>query len=290
MQDVIQALIGKLDGDMTLEQRHYLRFLYDHLHLEELNNREQQYFINYFFESESLQNMAAFALELAESIQEMQENIPAIEQAERLANSHEQRLYYERKCSEQRRQQLKQQTTKQDNVLYVPFQHTKKECGPMIICLEQTAGMAAYSELCKSMILPLFMHAHQEGRDLYIVPYNHQIHVHYRFENGHVNIADFQSFINYKASGEAAMLPVLQFVHALLQENQQDAEADVIVFTEGTPIDGQQLMSEQATAMLEDMTQKYHAEFSVVAMQEEHFNPQQFWFAHKAFFADHAIQ
>lgn len=290
MQDAIQALIGKLDEAMTLDQRHYLCFLYEYLHLEELSNQEQQNFIDYFFESEPLQNMAAFALELAESIQEMQENIPAIEQAERLANSQEQRLYYERKWSAQRRQQLKQQTTKQDNVLYVPFHHTKKECGPMIICLEQTTGMAVYSELCKSMILPLFMHAHEGGRDLYIVPYDRQIHVHYRFENGHMNIADFQSFIDYKASGEAAMLPVLQFVHTLLQENQQGTEADVIVFTEGTPIDGQQLMNQQATAMLEDMTRKHHAEFSVVAMREEHFNPQQFWFANKAFFADHGIQ
>ncbi|MFJ7368251.1 hypothetical protein ACIQVU_02205 [Lysinibacillus sp. NPDC098008] len=290
MSDALQALIEKLDIEITLEQRNYLRFLYEHLHLEELSDKEQQYFIDYFFKSEPLRNMAAFALELADIMQEMQENMPAIEQAERLANGREQRLYYERKWAERRRQQLKQQITKNNNVLYVPFHYHKKEPGPIIICLEQTTGMAAYSELCKSMILPWFMNAHHEGRDLYIVPYDRQIHVHYRFENGHLNVADFKSFIEYKASGEAAMLPVLQFVKALLQENQQGTEADIILFTEGAPVDGQHLVSKQAKMMLEEMTQKYHAEFLVIAMHEEHFNKQQFWFAHKAFFADNAIQ
>ncbi|UZM98344.1 hypothetical protein OL548_27115 [Lysinibacillus sp. MHQ-1] len=56
--------------------------------------------------------MAAFALELADILHEVRENIPAIEKAERLANGKEQRLYYERKWSELRRQKLKQQTTK----------------------------------------------------------------------------------------------------------------------------------------------------------------------------------
>jgi len=275
---------------MTEEQCNYLHFLYENLHLEELNDREQRYFIDYFFKSEPLRNMAAFALELADIMHEIRENIPPIEKAERLADGREQRLYYEHKWSELRRQKLKQQTLKSGNVFYVPFHEYKQEPGPLIICLEQTTGMAVYSELCKSMILPLFMNAHRESRDLYIVPYDQQIHVHYRFENGHLNLADFKSFIEYKAKGEAAILPVLQFVKALLQENQLGAQAEVIIFTEGTPIDGKHLVGKQTKIMLEEMKQKYHAEFSVIAMQEHNFNKQQFWFASKAFFADDAIQ
>lgn len=290
MKDPIQSLIEKLNLDMTEEQRNYLNFLYENLHLEELNDKEQRYFIDYFFKSEPLRNMAAFALELADVMHEIRENIPPIEKAERLADGHEQRLYYERKWSELRRQKLKQQTLKNGNVFYVPFHEYKQEPGPLIICLEQTTGMAVYSELCKSMILPLFMNAHRESRDLYIVPYDQQIHVHYRFENGHLNLADFKSFIEYKAKGEAAILPVLQFVKALLQENQLGAEAEVIIFTEGTPIDGQHLVGKQTKIMLEEMKRKYHAEFSVIAMHEHNFNKQQFWFASKAFFADDAIQ
>ncbi|UZM98343.1 hypothetical protein OL548_27110 [Lysinibacillus sp. MHQ-1] len=150
--------------------------------------------------------------------------------------------------------------------------------------------MEAYSELCKSMILPLFMNAHRENRDLYIIPYDRQINVHYRFENGHLNLADFKSFIEYKAKGEAELLPVLQFVRSILHENQLVTEAEVIIFTEGTPIDGQHLVSKQAKVMLEEMKRKYLAEFSVIAMHEDNFNEQQFWFANKAFFADDAIQ
>ncbi len=290
VKDPIKSLIEKFDQDLSLEQRNYLRFLYENLHLEELSNREQRYFIDYFFKSEPLRNMAAFALELADILHEIRENIPAIEKAERMANGKEQRLYYERKWSELRRQKLKQQTTKSGNIFYVPFHDYKQDPGPMIICLEQTTGMEAYSELCKSMILPLFMNAHRENRDLYIIPYDQQIDVHYRFENGHLNLADFKSFIEYKAKGEAELLPVLQFVRSLLHENQLGSEAEVIIFTEGTPIDGQHLVSKQAKAMLEEMKRKYLAEFSVIAMHEDNFNKQQFWFANKAFFADDAIQ
>ncbi|MGE7090773.1 hypothetical protein ACQKII_04805 [Lysinibacillus sp. NPDC048646] len=290
MKDAVETLIKKFELDITTEQRECLCFLYEHLHLEELSDREQHFFINYFYKSETLRNMAAFALELADIMHEIRENIPAIEQAERLANGKEQRLYYERKWQETKRQQLKHHTTKKGNIFYVPFAEYKKELGPMIVCLEQSTGMVAYSELCKSMILPLFTTAHREKRDLYIVPFDRQIHVHYRFENGHLNLSDFKDFIEYKAKGEAAILPVLQFVKGLLKENQQCTEADIIIFTEGNPIDGQYLLGKRTKAMLEEMKHIYHAEFSVIAMHEQNFNEQQFWFAEKTFFADDAIQ
>ncbi|MGE6513236.1 hypothetical protein [Lysinibacillus sphaericus] len=290
MKDAVETLIEKFELDITPEQREYLCFLYEHLHLEELSDKEQHFFIEYFYKSETLRNMAAFALELADAMREIRENIPAIEQAERQANGKEQRLYYERKWQEAQRLQLKYHTTKKGNIYYVPFAEYKKEPGPMIICLEQTTGMEVYSDLCKSMILPLFMSAHREQRDLYIVPYDCQIHVHYRFENGHLNLSDFKDFIEYKAKGKAAILPVLQFVKGLLQENQQCTEADIIIFTEGNPVDGQHLLGKRAKAILEDMKHHYHADFSVIAMQEQNFNEQQFWFANRAFFADDAIQ
>ncbi|UZM98345.1 hypothetical protein OL548_27120 [Lysinibacillus sp. MHQ-1] len=49
MKDAIESLIEKFNQDMSLEQRNYLRFLYENLHLEELSSREQHYFIDYFF-------------------------------------------------------------------------------------------------------------------------------------------------------------------------------------------------------------------------------------------------
>lgn len=290
VKDAVESLIEKFALALTSEQHDFLRFFYDNLHLEELSDKEQRIFIDYFYKSETLRNMAAFALELADIMREMCENIPAIEQAERLTNGKEQRLYYERKWQIARRQKLKYQITKKGNILYIPFDEYKKELGPIIICLEQTTGMAAYSELCKSMILPFFMIAHREGRDLYIVPYDCQIHVHYRFENGHLNLCDFKDFIEYKAKGDAAILPVLHFVKGLLQENQHCTEADIIIFTEGTPIDGQHLVGKQVKTMLDEMKRKYYAEFLVIAMHEQKFNEQQFWFANKAFFADDAIQ
>ena len=56
--------------------------------------------------------MAAFALELADIMHEIYENIPAVEQAERLAKGKEQRLYDERKIA--RRRKLNRQTIKKE--------------------------------------------------------------------------------------------------------------------------------------------------------------------------------
>lgn len=290
MKDAVESLLEKFDLAFTSEQCDFFRFLYENLHLEELSNIEQHFFIDFFYKSETLRSMAAFALELADIMHEIYENIPAVEHAERLANGKEQRLYDVRKWHIARRRKLNRQTIKKGNILYVPFDEYKKETGPIIICLEQTTGMAAYSDLCKSIILPFFMSAHRERRDLYIVPYDCQVHVHFRFEGGHLNLSDFKDFINYRAKGEAKILPVLHFVKGLLQENQHCTEADIIIFTEGTPIDGQHLVGKQAKAVLEEMKRKYHAEFSVIVMHEHNFNEQQFWFANKAFFADDAIQ
>ena len=121
MNDAMETLIKQFDKQLTIEQLDYLRFLYENLHIEELSEGEQHYFIDYFFKSEPLRNMAAFALELTDIMHEIQENIPAIEQAERLANGKEQRQYYERKWSELRRQKLKQQTTKAEIFTMYPF-------------------------------------------------------------------------------------------------------------------------------------------------------------------------
>lgn len=290
MNDAVEKVIEKYKLVITTKQYEYLCFLFENLHLDELSEKEQHFFIKYFYKSETLRNMAAFALELADAMHEIRENIPAIEQGERLADGKEQRLYYERKRQDARREKLKNQTTKRGNILYVPFADNKKELGPIIICLEQTTGMAAYSDLCKSMILSQFLNAHCEQRDLYIVPYDCQIHVHYRFEKGQINLSDFRDFIEYKAKGEAAILPVLQFVKGLLQENRHCTEAEIIIFTEGTPVDGQHLVGKGAKAILEEIKHQYHAEISVVTMHEQNFNQQQFWFASKAFFVEDAIQ
>lgn len=87
MNDAMETLIKQFDKQLTIEQLDYLRFLYENLHIEELSEGEQHYFIDYFFKSEPLRNMAAFALELTDIMHEIQENIPAIEQAERLATA-----------------------------------------------------------------------------------------------------------------------------------------------------------------------------------------------------------
>ncbi len=81
MNDAMETLIKQFDKQLTIEQLDYLRFLYENLHIEELSEGgEQHYFIDYFFKSEPLRNMAAFALELTDIMHEIQENIPAIEQ------------------------------------------------------------------------------------------------------------------------------------------------------------------------------------------------------------------
>lgn len=286
----MENIVEILDRTLTEEQRELLLFLYGNLHVDELSEEEQCFFIEYFFNSETLRNMAKFAIAFVEIIREIEENIPAIEREEGLTNSEEQRCYYARKWHEAKQHELKHRIMKKGNVLYVPFADYKKELGPIIVCLEQTKGMSMYAEMCKSMILPLFAIAHQECRDLYIVPYNHHVHVHYRFENGHLNSSDFVDFIECDADGEAAIIPVLQFAKGLLQENQQCADATILMFTEGVPVDGQRLVEPNVKLMVQEMIHQYHVDISVIAMQETNFNEQHFWFANKAFFVDDYLQ
>lgn len=289
MERIVEKYIENLDWTLTDEHRELLLFLYKNLHVDELREEEQYFFIEYFFNSESLRKMAASAITLFEIIHELEENIPAIELEERLATAEEQRYYYERKWHDAKLHELKQQTTKEGNVFYVPFAKYKKEPGPIIICIEQTEGMAMYSEICKSMVLPLFVTAHREHRDLYIVPYSTNIHVHYYFENGHVKLSDFIEFIECEGDGEATIIPMLQFSKGLLQEIQPCLNADIIIFTEGKPIDGKRLEESSVKMMVQEMMGKYHAEISVIAMCENDFNEQYFWFANKVFFADDVI-
>lgn len=286
----MENIVETLNRTLTEEQRELLLFLYEHLHVNELSEEEQCFFIEYFFNSEALRNMTAFAIALVEIIHEIEGNIPAIEQEESSANSEEQRYYYARKWHDVKQNELKHHTTKKGNVFYVPFADYKQEPGPIIVCLEQTKGMSIYAEICKSMILPLFDKAHQECRDLYIVPYNNHVHVHYRFENGHLNSSDFADFIECDADGEAAIIPVLQFANGLLQENQQCTDATIIIFTEGVPVDGQQLVEPNVKIMVQEMINQHHADISVIAMHENNFDEQHFWFANKAFFVDDYLQ
>lgn len=286
----MEHIVEKSDRTLTDEHRELLLFLYENLHLEELSEEEQLFFMDYFFNSETLRNMAAYAVALVEIIHEIEENIPAIELEECLANSEEQRLYYARKRHDRKLQELKQQTMKKDNVLYVPFAEFKKDPGPIIICLEQTEGMSRYSEVCKSMILPLFAAAHREHRDLYIVPSTSHIHVYYRFENGHINLKEFTGFIECDLDGEAAIIPVLQFATGVLQENQHFTDAEIIIFTEGSPIDGERLVEPSMKTMVRETINKFQADVSVIAMNEKKFNERHFWFANKVFFVEDTIQ
>ncbi|MFJ7735441.1 hypothetical protein ACIQ2D_03765 [Lysinibacillus sp. NPDC097287] len=289
MEHIVEKYVEKSDLTLTAEHRELLLFLYKNLHVNELSEEEQYFFIDYFFNSESLRNMAASAITLFEIIYELEENIPAIELEERLSNGEEQRHYYERKWHDVKLHEIKHQTKKEGNVFFVPFAKYKKEPGPIIICLEKTDGMAVYSESCKSMILPLFVKAHREHRDLYIVPYNNHFHVHYRFEKGHLNLQDFKGFIECAGEGDAAIIPVLQFAKGLLQENQQCTDANIIIFTEGMPTDGQRLEEPCVKTLIQEIMEKHHAEISVIAMCENSFNEDYFWFANKVFFADDTI-
>lgn len=285
MEHIVEKYLEKLDWTLTAEHRELLLFLYKHLHVDELSEEEQCFFMDYFLKSESLQNIAAAAITLFEIIHELEENVPAIELEEHLTNGEEQRNFYERKWYDAKINELKHQTKKEGNVFHVPFAKYKEVPGPIIICLEQSEGMLMYSEACKSMILPLFVTAYREHRDLYIVPYNTYIHAHYRFENGHMNLSNFIRFIECEGDGEATIIPVLQFAKGLLQEHSLYSNADIFIFTNGEPTDGQRIAESSVETLIQDMMDQYRTEISVIAMCENSFNEQYFGFANKVYFA-----
>ncbi|MEG0260211.1 MAG: hypothetical protein RR595_13235 [Lysinibacillus sp.] len=289
MESIVATFIEKVERALTEEQQELLFSLYRTLHMDELHEDVQLSFIDYFCSSDELQIMAAYGLALEGIIHEMGKIVPAIEHEESITDSGGEYLTYNRKVNDAQLQLLKQHTTKQGNVLYVPFANVKNNPSPIIVCLEQTIGMEPFATVCKSMILSLFDEAHRERRTLYIVPYHRHVDVHYRFENGQMHLPAFIDFIEGKAVGEAAMIPVLQFVKELLQEHQYCTEAEILIFTEGVPVDGNRLVEADTKRVIQSMEINHQAEISVVVMQEQNLNEQHFWFANKAFFAEDSI-
>lgn len=115
MEHIVKEII------LTNEHRELLLFLYENLHIEELGQEDQTKFIESFMDGEILSNMAPFKSALVEMIREIEHNIPEIELEEHLPDSKEQKYYAERKLHGGKRNELKKQTIKKGNVIYVPF-------------------------------------------------------------------------------------------------------------------------------------------------------------------------
>ena len=121
MKHIDKEFIGKSESLLTNEHRELMLFLYEKLHIEALCEEDQTNFIETFASEETLRNMAPFKSSLQEMIREIEDNIPEIELEEHVRNGKEQK--YEDKCKlyGKERDELKKQTIKKGNIIYVPF-------------------------------------------------------------------------------------------------------------------------------------------------------------------------
>ena len=56
-----------------------------------------------------------------------------------------------------------------ENVVFVPSEHFKKKCGPLIICLQQGDEMLDVEQFCKGLLLTLCDLCYRQRRDLHVI-------------------------------------------------------------------------------------------------------------------------
>lgn len=65
--------------------------------------------------------------------------------------------------------------------------------------------------------------------------------------------------------------PCYSIAKGLLQESQLCSNADIIIFTNGEPIDAQRLAEPCVRTLMQESMDQYHTEISVIAMCEQYF-------------------
>ena len=121
MEHIIKEIIGKSDQALTEEHRELLFFLYENLHIEELEEEDRKDFMESFMDIETLSDMTAYKSSFVEMIREIENNIPSIDLADRLSDSMERKYYTARKLRDGKPNELNKQTIKKGNVVFVPF-------------------------------------------------------------------------------------------------------------------------------------------------------------------------
>lgn len=246
-----------------------LHFLYSNIAFQQLEEAEQQAFIERFGQDEMFQEIVEVALSMQESIQEVEATMPKILNRDYLFHKTEQH------------ELLKASTIRKGNVYHVPFAKKQTNFSPFIVCVQCSQSMEQHEILYKGLLLPLFNLCARQQRDLIIVPFNDEQHEPIAYKHGQFTVDSFSALFSMEQRGEANIVPAIEQALALLAQDEIQHAPEVMFVTDNQFSDFERMQQANYEAAFLDVD----AEVSVIAMSEVDFDVQPIPFANKAFYA-----
>lgn len=246
-----------------------LHFLYSNSAFQQLEEAEQQAFIERFGQQEKFQEIVEVAFSMQESIQEVEATMPKILERDRLFHKTEQH------------ELLKASTVVKGNVYHVPFEKKQTNFSPFIVCVQCSKSMAQHEVMYKGLLLPLFNLCVRQQRDLIIIPFNDVQHEPIVYKHGQFTVDSFEALFALQQQGEANIVPAIEQALALLAQDEIQHVPEVMFVTDNQFIDFDALQPANYEAAFLDVD----AEVSVIAMREVDFDRQPIPFANKVFYA-----
>ncbi|WP_274307388.1 hypothetical protein [Solibacillus daqui] len=254
----------------TLLSDEILQFLYKNASIQGLGNTEQQQLLERYGQDENFVEIMEISMSLQEIIQEVEATMPKMREKECLLSL------------ERQKHLLKERSVVEGNVYFVPFNEVENVYSPMIVLMQQSETLKACETFCKGTITPFFHLCATQKRDLIIIPFSKTVQEPMIFKKGLLQLALFDRFINEYMDNEATIVPAIEQVLAIFNEDTACNERDVIIITDNLFSDYQSLIQEDYAARFE----KLDIDISVIAMSEINFETQPIPFAQKVYFAN----
>lgn len=166
-----------------------------------------------------------------------------------------------------------------ENVVFVPSEHFKKKCGPLIICLQQGDEMLDVELFCKGLLLTLCDLCHRQRRDLHVVMFAEDT-LTVTFELNQISLDSLTKLIQHHQTGPAKIIPALEKALTIYENIIVKNNTEIIILTNNHFVDH----NEQ---ILEDFAKHFNNKditVSAIGMSEESFGRQPLHFVDKVFF------
>lgn len=243
-----------------------LSFLYSSAIFQSLNENQQRTFLNECMQDKHFYGILSVAQSLQGILEEVERIIPP-------ATKEMKQFFMPPK------KKIMEKVEIEENVVFVPIEHFKKKCGPLIVCLQQGDEMMDVEQFCKGLLLTLCDICYRQRRDLYVIMYAEQI-ITLSFELDQISLDTLTNLIQNHQSGTAKLMPALEKSLSIYNNVTINDHTEVMIVTNNHYVDyNEEILNEFAEQFKnEDIM------VSAIAMSEESFGRQPLHFVDKVFF------
>jgi hypothetical protein len=243
-----------------------LSFLYSSAVFQSLSENQQRTFLNECMHDQHFYEILNIAQTLQEVIEDVERIIPPA--------TKEMKQFY--KTSKKK---ILDKVEIDKNVVFVPTEHFKKKCGPLIVCLQQGDEMIDVEQFCKGLLLTLCDLCYGQRRDLYVVLFAEHTKV-LSFELDRISLDSLMNLIQNHQDGPAKLLPALEKSLTIYNNATINDYTEVMIITNNHFVD----YNEDTLNEFAKQFKKKEITVSAVAMSEESFGRQPLHFVDKVFF------